>query len=343
MRVAWVLLVLCGCTAIFDLRSVPNGDRDADGASDDSDNCVDIYNPDQSNYDGDESGDACDQCIATAPDDDEDGIPDPCDGCVGNGIDLDMDNIDDNCTCVPMGADVDGDGLDDNCDPCLLGPQHDEDGDGVMDACDNCPGIANLNQANTGDSIPDVAGDVCDPSMSASARTFDNFEVENHEWFQFGAGWSRHDGAYHLAPGNQSMRALGVGRGHFRVISGIKLGAAIGGPGAGEAGVYAGDVAVPLEFGARCVLSKDGTLTMDLFYPGVRITRDAATSIDGTRLFVISLDMYPKNNQAICSVDQVGGAPAQLAEQAMMTMPYSPGIVGNTTAEFQFYDLIDDQ
>ncbi|MBT5331687.1 MAG: hypothetical protein HOL48_07895, partial [Porticoccaceae bacterium] len=31
-----------------------------DGVADDTDNCVDVFNPDQANEDGDAAGDACD-------------------------------------------------------------------------------------------------------------------------------------------------------------------------------------------------------------------------------------------------------------------------------------------
>lgn len=45
-------------------------DRDGDGIADAIDNCPDIFNPGQADFDGDGIGDACD------PDDDNDGIPD---------------------------------------------------------------------------------------------------------------------------------------------------------------------------------------------------------------------------------------------------------------------------
>lgn len=45
-------------------------DSDGDGLPDDSDNCPDVSNPDQADFDGDGAGDACD------PDDDGDGVDD---------------------------------------------------------------------------------------------------------------------------------------------------------------------------------------------------------------------------------------------------------------------------
>jgi len=44
-------------------------DRDDDGVEDLEDNCPEVFNPDQSDIDADDEGDAC------APDDDQDGIP----------------------------------------------------------------------------------------------------------------------------------------------------------------------------------------------------------------------------------------------------------------------------
>lgn len=72
-------------------------DFDGDGISDDTDNCVQVFNPDQADMDGDKVGDACD------PDIDGDLIP----------------NDQDNCPLVanPSQTDTDGDGLGDACDP----------------------------------------------------------------------------------------------------------------------------------------------------------------------------------------------------------------------------------
>ena len=72
-------------------------DVDGDGVIDLADNCPTTANPDQSNIDADEWGDACD------PDDDNDGVVD----------------VADNCPTVfnPSQTDTDADGLGDACDP----------------------------------------------------------------------------------------------------------------------------------------------------------------------------------------------------------------------------------
>jgi hypothetical protein len=104
--------------AIVDLPpgAAPGGDGDHDGIPDGQDNCPLVYNPDQTDTDGDGKGDACDDDI------DGDGIH----------------NDDDNCPTVANAdqADQDGDGIGDACDD-------DIDGDGVRNEVDNCPDIPN--------------------------------------------------------------------------------------------------------------------------------------------------------------------------------------------------------
>ncbi|MBI4238125.1 MAG: thrombospondin type 3 repeat-containing protein [Deltaproteobacteria bacterium] len=78
-------------------------DSDKDGIVDAFDNCVNDYNPQQEDSDGDTLGDACDAKPAQVDDTDKDGVPDP----------------QDNCVQIP------------NPD------QKDGDADGIGDACDN--------------------------------------------------------------------------------------------------------------------------------------------------------------------------------------------------------------
>ena len=102
------------------------GDLDDDGILDNIDNCPYVYNPDQTNSDGDSRGDACDNCPF-----------------------IDNENQ----------ADSDMDGIGDVCDRCPQDPLNDIDNDGVCGNIDNCPNIYNPDQA---DSDGDGIGDECD-------------------------------------------------------------------------------------------------------------------------------------------------------------------------------------
>jgi hypothetical protein len=154
-------------------------DADDDGVPDYSDNCMTTANLNQSNYEMDSWGDACDT------DDDNDGLHDVLDDCNQGFIgwnqsdtahDLDQDgcnddeedtdddsdgvlDIDDTC---PRGnhtwissniTDIDGDGCQD------IDEDDDDDDDTILDIDDNCHVMANTNQTNyDGDSL----GDICD-------------------------------------------------------------------------------------------------------------------------------------------------------------------------------------
>jgi hypothetical protein len=139
MRGAWVAIVVAGiavlggCTAILGLENVSSVDRDNDNVPDAVDNCPDDSNPDQSDFDRNGKGDACDLCTDGGADDvDNDGIPDGCDGCIGTGMDVDNDRIDDGCdACIGSGVDADDDNIDDACDACIgngLDADHDVHG-----------------------------------------------------------------------------------------------------------------------------------------------------------------------------------------------------------------------
>lgn len=78
-------------------------DSDCDTVDDTTDNCVDKFNPDQSDVDGDLAGDRCD------PDKDGDGID--------NGADICPKDAD------PLQEDVDLDGVGDACDVCSEDPE----------------------------------------------------------------------------------------------------------------------------------------------------------------------------------------------------------------------------
>ena len=114
-------------------------DTDRDGIKDVNDNCTAIFNPDQSDVDGDGLGDACDNIN---DDLDRDGIFNSIDNCPNNYN--------------PLQEDIDADGIGDICD---VVPVTDSDKDGIPDALDNCKLIANPDQLDTD---KDGIGDACD-------------------------------------------------------------------------------------------------------------------------------------------------------------------------------------
>jgi hypothetical protein len=132
-------------------------DSDRDGVPDDLDNCPFVWNPDQTDSNGNGIGDACEDA-------DGDGIPDVLDNCPftfnPDQADSDGDGIGDACDNCPLvfnpdQGDLDGDGVGDACDP-------DIDGDGVPNVIDNCPFASNPDQE---DLDGDGVGDACDPDI----------------------------------------------------------------------------------------------------------------------------------------------------------------------------------
>ncbi|KAM6311666.1 thrombospondin-1 [Aegotheles albertisi] len=119
-----------------------DNDDDDDGIPDDRDNCPFIYNPQQYDYDRDDVGDRCDNCPYNH-----------------NPDQTDTDNNGEGDACA---VDIDGDGVlneVDNCQYVYNVDQRDTDLDGVGDQCDNCPLEHNPDQEDT-DS--DLIGDECD-------------------------------------------------------------------------------------------------------------------------------------------------------------------------------------
>jgi len=128
-------------------------DNDGDNVGT-NDNCPDVYNPLQGDYDTDGEGDACDE------DDDEDGIIDAADSCSLGVLDWESNSLTDHDSdgCKDIDEedpDDDNDGYSDQFDSCPVGvigvgsdfdgdgckdsEDYDDDGDGINDASDLCP------------------------------------------------------------------------------------------------------------------------------------------------------------------------------------------------------------
>ncbi|NXS57092.1 TSP1 protein, partial [Brachypteracias leptosomus] len=125
-----------------------DNDDDDDGIPDDRDNCPFIYNPQQYDYDRDDVGDRCDNCPYNH-----------------NPDQTDTDNNGEGDACA---VDIDGDGVlneMDNCQYVYNVDQRDTDLDGVGDQCDNCPLEHNPDQVGDLHNINkrlDGKGDACD-------------------------------------------------------------------------------------------------------------------------------------------------------------------------------------
>ena len=129
-------------------------DTDDDGISDQIDNCTTVSNPDQTDSNNDNIGDAC------FNDNDNDGIQNEEDSCpdtldwFGSFLDVDFDGTND------WTLDIDGDGINNSCDP-------DADGDGIPNESDICR-FGNDRDDLDGDGIPDFCDG--DPDGDGASR-----------------------------------------------------------------------------------------------------------------------------------------------------------------------------
>ena len=146
-------------------------DDDGDGVNDGQDNCLDLANPAQANYDQDTEGDECDA------DDDNDMFPDeedclPLNELAFPGAQEVCNGVDDDCdgTADQLFPDCDCDGIADctfveaesGCQALTIADGCCQDGcagDGIADEEDNCPAVLNADQA---DQDEDDLGDACD-------------------------------------------------------------------------------------------------------------------------------------------------------------------------------------
>jgi len=162
-------------------------DTDADGVSDDMDNCPAVANADQLDENGNGRGDACEGGGGT--DSDNDTVPDVSDNCPmvpnqnqnnldgdaqGDACDIDLDgdginNPTDNCPMMPNAdqTDTDTDGIGDVCDNGGGGSLVDTDSDGVIDSQDAFPDNASEQRDSDGDGTGDNS-DACPYTASAT-------------------------------------------------------------------------------------------------------------------------------------------------------------------------------
>lgn len=149
-------------------------DTDNDGVRDEEDNCIYVYNPQESNLDSDKYGDACDWCLNDKDNDiDNDGI------CANSGY---MGKkVGDNDNCInqsnPQQLDMDNDFIGDLCDVCPDDRGNDVDNDGICEGKefnfekiggnDNCPNTYNPEQKNNDN---DLLGDACDNQVCGDGK-----------------------------------------------------------------------------------------------------------------------------------------------------------------------------
>lgn len=358
-RLAIACLVLAACSHIFGLDYVSPDDRDGDHWPDGDDNCPDVYNPDQSDIDGDGVGDRCQLCMSPSGlDDDGDGIPNECDGCDNRLPDTNHDGVPDACehlndagmiVITPPDAACPG------CAACPLGPPHDEDGDEVADACDDCPIFPSL--IATGDSDGDGVGDLCDVSPNPSHQIFDAFAVANQDWIQTG-NWTVANDQLHVNPSiPPKYRQLGSGIGHW-IVRTLMVDAG-GSNGDANVGVIAARNAnidgSTFEEQLRCSLRRSSVnttsgpdLVLSQQVPASTIP-DQVLPLPVAAHYLVALEYNAGAKQITCSASPEGTGQAieiKVMEGDPTLQVWTMGLFaapGGGTAEFNYYELVSDK
>lgn len=280
LHAVWLATLILGA-CMFESVGV---DNDADRIRDERDNCPDVANPDQLDFDADGRGDACQTCAAPEGiDADADGIDDACDACVGPGPryqDEGGDGIDDGCqACTSAtGDDIDRDGIDDACDRCLLGPPHDEDGDGTDDPCDGCPALADPAQLRNLDS--DRLGDACDLDTDPQVpRLFDAFTTDDVEAWEAAPGFTVDAGQLAIAPTAMERRLRRIAGDRARVELVIT---SLSGAGTMGMSLVGKEPACPSmvcnDRTLRCALDASGRTTLEMSDGATQFTANAPSA-----------------------------------------------------------------
>jgi hypothetical protein len=359
-RLAIACVVLAACSHIFGLDYVPPDDRDGDRWPDGDDNCPDVYNPDQSDIDGDGVGDRCQLCESPSGlDDDGDGIPNECDGCDNRLPDNNHDGVPDACEHLNDAGMIvipTPDAACPLCAPCLLGPPHDEDHDAIADACDDCPIVINgAVGPGAGDSDGDGVGDLCDVSTDPSHQIFDAFAEPNQSWYETGP-WTVGSDELHVTLGNLARyRQLGSGKSHFAVRTEmIAAGSLIGQAHAGVIATRGGNLdSTSYDEQLRCGLqageaSNGSALVLEELIPN-KPTMTMTMLLPVADHYRLQLEYSVKSAQILCSAipDDGSGTPVEIPapESDPSTENWTTGLFGAPglgQATFEYYDVVTD-
>ncbi|CAN5630061.1 hypothetical protein BH11MYX1_BH11MYX1_28680 [soil metagenome] len=342
----YLFLLLGGCSRLFGLVTVEADDRDGDRIPDQLDNCPDKPNPDQSNIDGDDVGDACQGCQSPSGlDDDHDGIPNECDGCDNRGEDLNHDSVPDACETLNDAGMIVINPIDATtcvmCQACPLGPAHDEDGDTIADACDPCPPFPP--SVSPTDADPDLDGiaDRCDTSTGQpSHQLFDPFTTPNQIWVEDGGTWTVTHDELRINPGLAVFtRSLGVGVGDFTVRTEVALtgNGLLGSSAAGVRLAHTTDGVIDLFW--TCEVTSDGLGAVQVQIGQKKLAPEVLDTIPVAPTYSISLE-YRQGN-IVCLANGQGG---KLINSSANLDPWVAGLTasGPYQIAFKWYQFVTD-